>query len=68
MVRRMARKKFDNNPMTGLKSRNSLAKGTFRMRSWRWSECGACARSRKPLPGGFGPCLSDTTVGARGAR
>ena len=34
---------------------SSLAKGAFRMRSSMRSECGARARSRKPLPGGSGP-------------
>ena len=32
-------------------------KGTFRMRSERWSESGARGRSRKPFPGGSGSPL-----------
>jgi hypothetical protein len=33
---------------------SSLGEGRIRMRSDMWSECGARARCRKPLPGGFG--------------
>jgi hypothetical protein len=58
--------------LTAPRNRHSLhstypPKGAFRMRSEMRGGCGACGRSRKPLPGDPGIDPAGITTGVRGA-